>query len=336
MAARERAPQVPMPSTMRRAALVVLLALAFHASPAQAQAPSPKAQKYLDEGVALEKAGKWGRALEKYEKALEQGDGAQVRFHMARAKEQLTRFREALEDARAAQSLAERHGAQNLAEISELREWLEGRTPQLVITRGDGAEGAKIEIGGRELTGTEPVRLDPGTHTIAVTFTDGAKLERSVSIGAGEQDEIEITRPDELAPPVTEPRAEAPGPPPEPAKAPPEPGSPVAAYVVGGVGAASLIASGVFVLLRNQAVADLDAACRGSVCPESAQPRQDEAKTFTTVARVTLGVGVAALGVATVLLLTHDGGGDEPSASEPRWRIAGGPVPASVGVARSF
>ncbi len=315
------------------AAAVLGIALLLPATGA-GQPLAPKAKKYLDEGVVLEKTGKWGRALEKYEKALEQGDAAQVRFHMARAKEQLTRFREALDDARAAQQLAETHGAENLAEISELREWLEGRTPQLVVKRGDGAERAKIELAGRELTGDEPIRLDPGTHTLAVTFPDGAKLERSVSIGAGEQDEIEIERPDDLEGP--EPKPEPPPRKPPPPPPPPEDGAPVAAYVVGGTGIASLAASGVFLLLRNQAVADLDAACRGDVCPRSLETRQNEAKTFTTVSRVTLGVGVAAVGVAVVLLATHGGSDEKAAARHPRFALSTGPAPAGMGVAGSF
>ena len=308
------------------AVLGIFLAVGTVAPPVAAQLSDATAQKQFDEGLRLEQEGKWGRALKAFEQAAEIEPSAQVSFHMAKAKEQLGRLTEALGDARSAEEAAQKAGARNLAEIEELREWLEARTPQLTIKLGEGTEGATISIGGKTLEDlSTPIRIDPGSHRIEVKLPDGARFEESVSIGAGEQDEIELIRPDDLQtpPPVA-------SPPPGPSSPPADDGptdvtvdesSPVLPFIIGGAGVASLIASGVFLVLRNQAVADLDDECRGDVCPQSLEGKHNDAKTFTTVSRVTLGVGVVGVGVATVLLLTG-GGSSKASTGKPTVAVA--------------
>jgi hypothetical protein len=67
---------------------------------------------------------------------------------------------------------------------------------------------------------------------------------------------------------------------------------------VGGVGVASLAASGVFFLLRSKSIKSLEDSCPTRVsCPASEQSTYDRGKTYTVVADVTLGIGIA--GVAT-------------------------------------
>ena len=82
----------------------------------------------------------------------------------------------------------------------------------------------------------------------------------------------------------------------------------VVPFVIGGAGVASLGAGVVFLLLRQHAITTLDGECTlppGHQCPASAQPTYDQGKTYTLLANVTLGVGVAGIGVGTVLFLTQ-------------------------------
>lgn len=86
--------------------------------------------------------------------------------------------------------------------------------------------------------------------------------------------------------------------------APPESDPGAGPWVLVGVGAASLVASGVFFALREGAISDRDALCESSSgdCVTSdanaatrATDAQSSAVTFNTVSMVTLGVGAAAV-----------------------------------------
>jgi len=85
-------------------------------------------------------------------------------------------------------------------------------------------------------------------------------------------------------------------------------------YVIGGVGVAALIASGTFFALRQDALNDLEDACGPSgvascyVPPErrdDAAKYRDRSATYATLATVTGAVGIGALSVAAVMLLTE-------------------------------
>ena len=67
-------------------------------------------------------------------------------------------------------------------------------------------------------------------------------------------------------------------------------------------------------MLRRNAESDLVDGCRGDVCPERLRDTEDKGKTYTTISRVTLGVGVVGVGVAAVWLLTR---GPADSRAEP-------------------
>jgi hypothetical protein len=83
-------------------------------------------------------------------------------------------------------------------------------------------------------------------------------------------------------------------------------------WIIGGIGVASLAASGVFFVLRRGAENDLDDGCRDDVCPERLRDTEDKVKLYTMVGNVTLGVGILGVGLATVLLLS--GGSDDSPA----------------------
>jgi hypothetical protein len=74
--------------------------------------------------------------------------------------------------------------------------------------------------------------------------------------------------------------------------------------VLGGVGVAGFIGSGVFFALRQSEMSSLDDVCRGNVCPASASDKQDKGKLYSTLTPVFLGVGVVGVGVATYLFIS--------------------------------
>ncbi len=75
-------------------------------------------------------------------------------------------------------------------------------------------------------------------------------------------------------------------------------------YVIGGVGIASLISSGVLFGMRQKTLSDLEDQCGSDhVCPSSAAGDYSNLKTYNVTAQVALGVGVACVGTAVTMLV---------------------------------
>ena len=74
-------------------------------------------------------------------------------------------------------------------------------------------------------------------------------------------------------------------------------------FVVGGAGAAFVVTSVIFFALRAGAVSDLDSACGPAHdhCPPDSESTYNHGKTYSTLADITLGLGVVGLGTGTVL-----------------------------------
>jgi len=90
-------------------------------------------------------------------------------------------------------------------------------------------------------------------------------------------------------------------------------GARIAGFVIGGVGIASLGASGVFFGLRANKISQLDKVCPNRQCPSHDQQADiDAGKLDTTLAWVTLAVGGAAVAGGIVVVLVT-GSSSEPS-----------------------
>jgi hypothetical protein len=289
------------------AALALALFTGSVPSIAQSAQDLDRARTLYRQGLSLEAAGDWAGALAKFEDVARVKLTPQVRYHIARSKEQLGRLNEALGDYRLAEYEAQQAEAKELAEITRARQELEVRVPKLVITRGKGAESARVELDGVELgearVGKE-VNVDPGPHRIVAKVAAGS-FEQTINVAERESKSVELVPPSDLGkhsapPPSPEPAAEA-----EVSTTPVETGRSPLPWILGGVGAASLVASGVFYMLRRSAESDLVDGCNGDVCPERLRDTQDKGETYTTISRVTLGVGVVGIGVAAVWLATR-------------------------------
>ena len=64
---------------------------------------------------------------------------------------------------------------------------------------------------------------------------------------------------------------------------------------------------GARVVAGSERVSDLEDVCGPSrnQCPESSRPTYDSAKTYNTLSRITLGIGLAAVGAAVTLIVTE-------------------------------
>jgi hypothetical protein len=98
--------------------------------------------------------------------------------------------------------------------------------------------------------------------------------------------------------------------------APPEKHPAIYPWIIGGVGVASLAASGVFFALRQSSISKLESACpTHKNCPPSLESTANSGKTYSTLSMVTLVVGVVGVGAGATLLIMGDGSGKSPEAA---------------------
>lgn len=299
--------------TLRRFAPLILAFATFAGvasipSVALAEGPSPaelkKARSQFQRGIELEQASNWSEALQQFREVGGVRMTPQVRFHIAYCEEGLGRLVTALGGYELAQGEADQVGADFKGEVETAVTSLRARIPKLVIERGPGADAAAVQLDGVDIGATSvgvEVPLDPGPH--AVTAAAPGFLAFNATVELKEREVTRVTL--ELQPePTPSPDAQQ-SQPVAPAK--PEPTADrTIPYVVGGVGVAALIGSGVFFALRQATSSELDKDCPDhDACPESNKPTYDRLKTYNVATIVTAGVGVACIGTAVVLILTE-------------------------------
>ncbi|MBI5532027.1 MAG: PEGA domain-containing protein [Deltaproteobacteria bacterium] len=312
--------------------VAALLGTTFSASVVQGAPTAAEinaARETYREGVALEAAGNWAGALAKFQSVASVKSTPRVRFHIGLCQERLGRWNEALGAYKMAISEASRDRAKDVIKEAEAAKgMLEGRIPKLTLRRVPGAEGATITLDGVDLGSSAlntPMPVDPGTHNLIVSMPGRETQRISIEIREGESKTFDVQPPAERAQtPVPSARPVAPAVVPSAAPAAePRKSSKVVPWIVTGVGAASLVASGVFYYLRSTAISDLEDKCGVDLrCSEAERSTYDRGRTYTLVANVSLGVGIVGVGLGTVLLLTSGAG--KPK-EEPR--VAGRSTP---------
>ena len=219
-----------------------------------------RAREQFGQALALQTAGDWAGALALLKDVAAVKSTPQVRFNMALCEEKLGKLVAALGDYELAAADARAEKADQVAEEVEGRlESLRQRIPKITVKRGSGAEAASVAVDGvsvgDQVIGT-PMPTDPGPHTVE---GQGARLQAvpQVACALAEQqsETVEIVLEPEPVPAAVGGGAggavrRGPG------------RSPVYGYVIGGIGIASLGASGVFFGLRAGKISDLDKVCR--------------------------------------------------------------------------
>jgi hypothetical protein len=267
-----------------------------HAALAQDAAELKKARAQFQQATELERAGNWTAALQAFREVGQVRMTPQVRFHIAVCEENLGRLVAALGGYELALADADKVGPDFKSEVEENVTKLRARIPKLVIERGEGASAAAIELDGVAVgdssVGVE-VPLDPGPHAVTAKAPNRKPFESTVSLKEQETTRLEVKL-EEI--PQEQLALGTSAPPPE------KPPSKVVPYVIGGVGVAALIGSGVLFGLRQSTLSELEDACDGSVCPKGKESRYDDLKFYHYGSFVTLGVGIAAVGTAGALL----------------------------------
>jgi hypothetical protein len=306
------------------------------AADAEKQAALTKARQQFQQAIALETAEDWAGALSLFQQVAAIKLTPQVRFHMGLCEENVGRLAAALGDYKLAAMEAEQANAAEVgSQVASRLDQLRARIPKVVIVRGKGAEYATISLDGVSLgsssVGSE-LPVDPGPHNVEAQARGFKPYSKTIQLAEKELKKFEI---------VLEPAAVVGEPPPEPFVPPGETAeepkkSKVVPFVIGGVGVASLVASGVFFILKTSAANTLAEKCPDpNYCPGQ-ESTYNSGKLYSVLAPITFGVGVAAVGTAVVLLVTQKKSAAPPPASgalqlEPLLPMsAGAPVGAAI------
>jgi hypothetical protein len=282
---------------------LLAVALCPRSAFAQDKKELSKARAQFQRAIELEQAGNYTQALESFRDVGQVRMTPQVRFHIASCEEKLGRLVTALGGYELALADAETVGDDFKNEVDAAVTRLRASIPKLVIQRGTGAEAAEIELDGVALGASSvgvPVPLDPGPHSINAKAPGSQPFSQTVTIAENEEKSVDVELTPEPQPEVA-PAVGASGPPAEAVKKNPR----LIPYVIGGVGVASLIGSGILFGLRQGSLSDLEDKCgpdRKS-CPSSARGEYDNLKLYNTTAQIALGVGVVGVGTAVTLIV---------------------------------
>jgi PEGA domain len=257
-----------------------------------------KARAQFQRAIELEQAGNYTTALEQFRDVGQVRMTPQVRFHIATCEEKLGRLVTALGGYQLAFADADSVGDDFKSEVDRTVTRLQASIPKLVIERGTGAEAAEIQLDGVALGASSvgvPVPLDPGPHAVTAKAPGFLSFNQTVSIAENEEKKVEIV----LTAEPPEVRAGfGPG---EGEKS----NKKLGPYLIGGVGVASLIGSGVLFALRQSTLSDLEKNCGPdrNQCPSSAAGEVSNLGLYNVTAQIALGVGVVGVGTAVTMLV---------------------------------
>jgi tetratricopeptide (TPR) repeat protein len=287
--------------------MLALVLLGVTAKPACAQttAELERGRDLFWQALSLEVAGDWAGALSRLQQVAQIKMTPQVRFHLARCKEQLGRLTEALGDYRLAEYEATKVNAAELNEIKAGRQSLERRVPKLVVTVSPALIDATVELDAIALGSIrlgKPTPIDPGDHMLLVRLPDGQSFVKRIAVVEASTTRILLTPPPGFEYQPTQ--HKAPEVPPNTAQKVSAAEIPTWAWVAGGVGATGLVSASLLWYMRARAIDDLDGQCNSaSNCPPNLRSTQSRGEAFSIAAPIAFGVGLVGLGTAAYGIL---------------------------------
>lgn len=283
-------------------------------APRVAKADIAAAEALFREGRALMAKGKLAEACHKFSESERLDPSPGTLINLARCHAEQGRSASAWAEYLAAKRAAETAGRTELVEEARRQATaLEPSLSTLTITAREPVPGLVVHRNGELLEATalgSKLPVDPGRYTITASAPGYEDYTTEVSVEAGAAAAA-------VTIPPLEPKPKAsPSPPEAPAasaeQAPPAPavahrsGPPLAGYVVGGAG---LVATGVGfafgALAAGKYSSAKDACPTHAGCSAQAMSDRRSAETEANVANVMIGVGLAAVAVGVVLVVTH-------------------------------
>jgi hypothetical protein len=178
---------------------------------------------------------------------------------------------------------------------------LESKVGRVNLSFGEGVQVTSVEIDGVARDWHAPIVLDPGHHTIAARAQGrpDARSECDVTAGGPQTVSVVFTG----GSPAVVPSAPAPAP---EAPAPVVSHGPPKAvfWALAGVGAAGVVVGSIFGAMTLSQKSAGDSHCSGQYCDATGLSSESSAHTSATVSTVAFAVGLAAVAVDVVLVLT--------------------------------
>jgi hypothetical protein len=293
------------------AALISSVSSVHAAEPSPADEPSSEeadslsaARAKFQRALELKEAGQYGEALKLLREVGQVKMTPQVRYHIATCEAGLGQLVTALGGYEIAFSQITPDMPPAFAsEVQDSIDKLRARIPKLVLERGPGAEGARIELDqvrlGPNAVGRE-VPVDPGPHHIVASASGFLPYDRTVDLGEGQRVVVRI----DLTPaPVAEK---------EPSRTGPRYGA--WPFVLGGVGVLGLAAGAVLLPVSQDKASQAQDLCGGTDCTHLQDPAWSQAHglasdalTLETAGWIAGGVGAGLLATGVVLFLIDPG-----------------------------
>lgn len=312
-------------------ALVLAAALGWTAlAQAQGSPDAALAQSLFDEAVRLMEAGRYADACPKLAESqrLDPGGGTLLNLGLCREKE--GKLATAWTVYNAALSLAIKDHRQDRERTAKERILAIGRSLARAVVDVDPAtaklKGLEITLDGVRVGGAawglwSPI--DAGTHVVSAGAPGKRPWQTTLEV-TRDGDQVRIAIPVLEAAPVA---ARGPGEGRVDAPAPPSYGGMrTAALVVGGVGIAAVAVGSVGGVMAIVKRGQSDADCPAGRCTAQGVALNEDAKGFAWVANVGIGVGIVALGAATVLWFVGKPGSRSPRLAPAVGSSGGGAV----------
>jgi hypothetical protein len=289
----------------RISALLTLLAATFAASVARAEErDAVAAEAVFREGRKAVEDGDYARACPKFEESYRLDPAQGTLLNLADCEEHVGKLASAWVHYR---SLLERLPKDDDRRAHANEHWsaLDHRLPRLTLTLDTGApQNARVLRDGVELGPAArdvAMAVDPGPHAVKVRADGRAERSFDIELREGESRALVVAPGGPLALPTVASPATGPVVPST------ESGSTrrIAAWVTLGVGAVSLGVGTYFGLHALSKESDSQALCTGDVCRDpSGLDAHTAAQSSALAADVFIGVGIAAVATAAVLIIT--------------------------------
>lgn len=312
--------------------LLVSLAAAPRAS-AQSATDSATAETLFNEALALLEGKKFAEACAKLEASQTLDPGVGTLLYLADCYQRVGRTASAWATFREAAYLAkDKADERESVAIDHARE-LEPQLSYLTVTvTSPTTAGLELEHNGKPLGSAlwgSAFPVDPGAHTIDASAPGRKAWSRTLNVAAGPRKEALLV-PELLAvepePVVVEPPA-----PPPPAPEGTGDTQKTVGWVLLGGGSVAVVTGGVLALLARSDDTSAAAECRPDriqLCSPAGVELGERAETKATLAGLSAGLGLAALGAGITLLLTAPDNDGEP---EPELRVQ-----ANIGAQRGL
>jgi hypothetical protein len=290
-------------------ALLGLPALATAATPDE----SARAEGLFKEGLRLFDAGQVAKACSKFEDSYKLDPALGTLQNLALCHEKQGRLVDAYGELTELLTKAQGAGKTQRADVArEHLASLDPKVSRIVLTFGEGVQVTAVEIDGAARDWHAPIAVDAGHHTITA-HAEGrpdARVEYDATTGGPQPVSVAFAGGVPVGAPTSTPPPPLPPAPTSPTStAPPATGpSKVLVFGLAGVGVAGVAVGSVFGVLTFSQKSAGDSHCSGAYCDASGLSSENNAHTSATVSTIGFAVGLAALAVDAVVILTSPKG----------------------------